>query len=73
MKQGGEQHTINEGDYPMHTPEERDPALACLNLANTINADTSSIVERAEAFFAFVTGQTPRDQINAALDRAGVK
>lgn len=57
----------------MRTHEDRETALACLTLANSPNADDAQIVARAEAFFAFVTGQTPRDQINAALDRAGVK
>lgn len=55
------------------TPEERDLALECLKLAHSDMFDEQSIVRRAEAFYAFTTGQTPRETIDTALDRAGVK
>lgn len=55
------------------TFEETEVALRCLELANSEMLANAQVVERAEAFYAFATGQTPRETINAALDRAGVK
>lgn len=57
----------------MRTPDEREIALQCLMLANHPDVDDERVVVRARAFFDFVTGGTPREQIDAALDRAGVK
>lgn len=57
----------------MRTPEERKLALQCLALANLPDLDDECVVDRARAFYAFVTGQSPRESIEAALDMAGVK
>lgn len=57
----------------MRTPDERAIALECLDLANSPELDDESVVDRARVFYAFVTGQSPRESIEAALDMAGVK
>lgn len=48
----------------------------CLELASRIwhdGAPAEQVVATAAAFEAFVTGKSPRDQINAALDAANVR
>lgn len=59
----------------MRNVAEQGIAFECLTLANNPMLCTQEIIDRAEAFLGFVTGrdvQTPREQINAALDQANV-
>lgn len=56
---------------------EQQARFDCLQLAaQTIGGNPEGVLRYAERWHDFVTGKkpkTPREQVNAALDRAGVK
>jgi hypothetical protein len=57
------------------TPEEQEMRFRCLQLAHGHEWAPMDVVSRAKDYYAFVTGQpaqTPRQMINAALDKANV-
>lgn len=58
-------------EFPMLSDPDQEMRLECLRLAVQMQ-----LPDMAREFYAFVTGasdQTPREQIDAALDKANVR
>lgn len=50
----------------MRNPDEQQIALECLRLANCESATTDKLVERAAAFYAFVSGGDSASKVRQA-------
>lgn len=61
-------------DTPMRNEFCAQMALECLRFANNDGLSSEDVVARATAYLGFVLGeQSPRDQVIAAMDKAGVR